>query len=118
MNNTEARVLATGLIWIALTILGVALMVTDTAGGSMSFMLATLIGGGTIGTAAIWRRSETSADPLDAAEKAKRRTRVDRLMERLDEHDLDELRYRLMNEQIDVPSPQDEVELVRTGYRE
>ena len=98
MNNI-AKVIGTAIIWGALTILGVAMMVThvNIDSGAIAFMLTMLIIGATIATGAVWRGG-AEADPREQSEKAKRRSRVERLMNDLDERDLDELRYRLMGD--------------------
>src|SRR4051812_45996617 len=100
MNNV-ARVLGTGIIWGALTILGVAMMVTrvEISSGMVAFMMTILIIGATIATSAVWRSGSTETDVREQSEKAKRRSRVERLMSDLDERDIDELRYRLMGDQ-------------------
>src|SRR4051812_30249193 len=99
MNNI-ARVFATGIIWGALTILGIAMMVShvDISGGMLAFMLTALIVGATIGTAAIWNSGSKNEDALEQSGKNKRHSRVERLMSDLNEQDIDELRYRLMSQ--------------------
>lgn len=116
MTNIQARVLATGLIWTALTVLGVAAMVTAT--GSASFMLFVCIAGALIATSVVWKGAEANQSAIEEAEKAKRRTRLDRMMDNLDERELEELRYRLTNDQSDKLVSLDDLELVRTEYRE
>lgn len=111
MNNI-ARVLATGIIWAALTVFGVAIMVTQTtlANGPLMFIVAALVIGAASGTTAVWN----GADARKEAEKTKRRSRVERLMSDLDERDMDELRSRLM----DDPNNNETVsleELMQTG---
>lgn len=98
MNNIS-RVFATGFIWAALTILGVGIMVSHATndGGALVFMVSVLIIGATIATSAVWKSDATHATALEHAEKTKRRSRVERMMDNLSESDMDELRYRLMN---------------------
>jgi len=98
--NSISRVIATGIIWAALTILGVAMMVThvEMSGGMLAFMMTILVIGATIGTAAIWKGGDPEISAHQSSEKAKRRSRVDRLMNDLTDHDLEELRSRLMDE--------------------
>jgi len=110
MNNIS-RVFATGFIWAALTILGVAMMVThiDISSGSLAFMMTALIIGATIGTAAIWNGGKTDVDARESSEKAKRRSRVERLMNDLDDRDIEELRYRLMSNDNDEAVPLEEL---------
>ena len=116
MNNV-ARVFATGIIWGALTILGVAMTVShvDISGFTLTFVMTALIVGATIGTAAVWHNNGANTSAQDEAEKLKRRSRVERLMNDLDEHDLDELRFRLMGDANDESVPLEE--LMQTGRR-
>ncbi len=116
MNHIQARVLATGLIWTALTVLGVAAMVTGASSGSMTAILFVLIVGATISTGTIWRSAEGNPTAIEEAEKMKRRTRLERMIDTLDEREIEELRQRLTGEQDDERVPLDQ--LVRTGYRE
>jgi len=115
VNNIQARVLATGLIWTALTVLGVSAMVTGASSGSMTAILFVLIVGATISTGTIWRWAEPAQKAVEEAEKAKRRTRVERLMNDLDDREIAELRHRLTDEDGERAPLE---ELVRTGYRE
>ncbi len=110
MNNIS-RVFATGFIWAALTILGVAMMVTniDVSSGTLAFMMTILIIGATIGTAAIWRGGDPNENVRERSEKAKRHSRVERLMNDLDDHDIEELRYRLMSQGDDEIIPLEEL---------
>ncbi len=118
MTNMQARVLATGLIWTALTVLGVAAMVTGASSGSMTAILFVLIVGATLSTGTIWRWAEPNSSTEDEAEKSKRRTRIDRMMDNLDDGELEELRYRLRGDEANKRVSLDELELVRTEYRE
>lgn len=114
MNNVS-RVFATGFIWLALTILGVAMMVNhiDISSGTIAFMMTMLIIGATIGTAAIWKGSSPEG-VREQSEKAKRHSRVERLMNDLDERDIDELRFRLMSRDDDEAIPLEE--LISKGH--
>ena len=116
MNNI-ARVFATGIIWGALTILGVAMTFSqaEVSGGLLAFMTTIFIIGATIATSAVWRSNSDRADVREQSEKAKRRSRVERLMSDLDERDIDELRFRLMGDNNDERVPLEE--LIQTGKR-
>jgi hypothetical protein len=116
MNNV-ARVFATGIVWGALTILGVAMMMTrvEVSSGLAAFMMTILIVGATIATSSIWRSGNTETDVREQSEKAKRRSRVERLMSDLDERDIDELRYRLMGDQDEDAVPLED--LMQSGRR-
>jgi hypothetical protein len=109
--NSVSRVFATGFIWAALTILGVSMMVThvDVSSGMLAFMMTVLVIGATIGTAAIWKGGDPESDVRQSSEKAKRRSRVDRLMNDLNERDIEELRYRLMSENDEDRVPLEEL---------
>ncbi len=115
MNNIS-RVFATGFIWAALTILGVAMMVTHVtiSSGTLAFMMAVLVIGATIGTGAIWRGGSHD-DVQQQSEKAKRHSRVERLMNDLDDRDIEELRYRLMSQNDNESVPLEE--LMHTSKR-
>jgi hypothetical protein len=110
MNNI-ARVFATGIIWGALTILGIAATVShvELSSGALTIIMAMLIIGATIGTGAVWKDAGGSVSAKEEAEKAKRRSRVERLMSDLDERDIDELRYRLMGDSDEDRIPLDEL---------
>lgn len=109
--NSISRVFATGIIWAALTILGVAMMVThiDISSGMLAIMVSILVIGATIGTAAIWKGGDLESDVKQSSEKAKRRSRVDRLMSDLSERDIEELRYRLMSQDDEDRVPLEEL---------
>ena len=116
MNNI-ARVFATGIIWGALTLIAIALTVShiDISGGSFVFVVTALIMGATVGTLGIWHDSNNTRNAVEESQKAKRRSRVERLMSDLDEHDIDELRYRLMSDRDEESVPLEE--LMQTGKR-
>jgi hypothetical protein len=116
MNNVS-RVFATGFIWAALTILGVAMMVShaDISGGTLAFVMTVLIIGATVGTLGIWQSNSHQADVKLESEKAKRRSRVERLMSDLDDRDIEELRSRLMLQEDEEGIPLEE--LMRTSNR-
>ncbi len=110
MNNI-ARVFATGIIWGALTILGVAMTVShvELSSGVVALMMTILIIGSTIATTSVWKSESAHPNTREEAEKAKRRSRVERLMSDLDERDIDELRYRLMGDDNDDRVPLEEL---------
>jgi hypothetical protein len=100
MNNNETRLMATFLIWLAFTVTMVTAMVTGIASDSGAYFLAAFtifVIGVSVATTAVWRygSSDTSAQ---SSEKTKRRSQVERLLERMDENELDELRTRLMSD--------------------
>ncbi len=98
MGNNEARVLGTFFIWLAVAIIGAGAMVNAiTLGGIIVFLIVAIVAGmGMSATQSIWGKGHENAE--SDSEKSKRRSRVDRVLERMDEADLDELRARLMSE--------------------
>jgi hypothetical protein len=100
MNDNETRLLATFFIWLAFTVTMIASMVTNLARDSGGFFLIgfmIFVIGAVVATQAVWKYGSAGASP-QTTEKAKRRTQVDRLLERMDEGELDELRNRLLSE--------------------
>ncbi len=89
LNNVisqSARLIATLGIWGFLTII---LTVGDNT-GTNAVWLALILGiGATISTAYIWKSGEESAE--DVAQKAKRNSRISRLVNKLDEEEVAEL---------------------------
>src|SRR5262249_43989166 len=100
MNNNEARVIGTFLVWLALTVILVTAMVSHVTingdyllGGTVVLLIA-----GSITTRAIWRSGDGDHSAIQSAEKSKRRTKLDRMLARLSDDELDDLRTRLMSE--------------------
>lgn len=94
MDNNLTRLISTAVIWTALTIILVAMVVNN----ALDFWMAALTVGSGVGvTAVVWfsQPGNSQAARLAEAEKAKRRGRVDRVLERLNEAELAELRARL-----------------------
>ena len=60
------------------------------------------------GTKIVWRNN-TSQSAVQEVEKAKRRTRLDRMLEDMDEQELAELRERIANDTDDDPVPLDQL---------
>lgn len=100
MSDNDARAAGTFMIWTALTIITVAAMVTniDVNGAYLFAGIIALIIAGAVTTGAIWRSGRRDSDDSHHAEKAKRNGKVERLLARLDERDLEELRSRLLSE--------------------
>jgi len=100
MPINETRLLATFFIWLSFTVTMVAAMVTDVAVNSGIFFLigfAIFVIAAAAATMAVWKFGSPDAS-AQASEKAKRRSQVERLLERMDEGELDELRSRLISE--------------------
>ena len=95
MNNTEARVGATFFIWVAFTIVSVAAIVNSAVIGGLLFLIMILLTGGAVtATQSVWKGVET--DKQSEAEKSKRQGKLDRVMARLSDQDIEELRTRLL----------------------
>jgi hypothetical protein len=99
MNETEARVASTAFVWLSFTVIAVTAMVRDLnidnfMGAFLAFMLVIAA---ISSTKYIWRGVRRD-DAAEEAEKTKRSGRVDRMLERLNERELDELRSRLIND--------------------
>lgn len=97
MGNNFLRMLSTGLVWAAVAGMGITAMVStnvNVEGGAFVLMIAILMIGGAAATSTIWKYGD-HGDDTSEAEKAKRRSRVDRMIDRMDERDLAELRARL-----------------------
>jgi hypothetical protein len=95
MNNTEARVGATFFIWVAFTVVSVAAIVNSSDIGGLLFLIMILLTGGAVtATKAVWTGVEN--DSQSGSEKSKRQGKLDRVMARLTDQDIEELRARLM----------------------
>lgn len=91
MDRNLARMITTAIIWGVLLLMAVTAMVTHT---SMDFWMILLgLAAGTISTLFIWDDHATVAT---SAEKSKRSGRVDQVLKRLNDAELDELRARLV----------------------
>lgn len=95
--NSMARMLTTVIIWGLVASVIITGMIQSYDAGGLAVLTLILGAGAAIVTEKIWAVSSES--PAIAAEKAKRRSKVDRMLERLDDRELAELRARLMSEQ-------------------
>lgn len=95
--NSIARMLTTVIIWGLVASVIITGMIQEYDAGALAVLTLILGIGAAIVTEKIWAVSGES--PVIAAEKAKRRSKVDRMLERLDDQELAELRARLMSEQ-------------------
>lgn len=96
MSNTEARAISSFFVWTAFTIVGVAAIVNGSNMSTFtSIVLAIILAGSAVtATQHIWKSQD--ADDGKNLEKNKRRNNVDRLLERLSDRDIEDLRARLM----------------------
>jgi hypothetical protein len=93
MSNNEARTAATFFIWVAFTLVGIATIVNASEIGGIIFLIMVLLVGGAAGaTQQVWKNAGSE---IADAEKNKRRSKLDRMLERLDDGDIEELRSRL-----------------------
>jgi hypothetical protein len=99
MNNL-ARVISTAFIWSAIAAIMMATVNSPNVNDEWVIPVMALlsIGGGVVGTGVVWSQGWGHA-PREAAEKAKRSSRIDRFLNTVDERELEELRARLMSEQ-------------------
>ncbi|MBI5667766.1 MAG: hypothetical protein HZC41_07135 [Chloroflexi bacterium] len=92
MESNLARMITTAVIWTALLLMAVTAMVTKT---SVDFWMILIgLGAGAVTTMFIWDSSNSK--PADSAGKSKRSGRVDRMLDKLSEAELAELRARLI----------------------
>lgn len=101
MGNNETRLISTGIIWTAFTVIMIGAMVTGAFADSGIFFLmgfGMLLAGVVIATGFVWKYGNNSVSSVEQSEKAKRRSRVERMLDNMDRNDLDELRSRLMSE--------------------
>ena len=97
MNNTEARVGASFFIWVAFTVVAVAAIVNSAVIGGLLFLIMILLTGGAVtATQSIWKSDEN--DRQSESEKSKRNDKLDRVMARLSDQDIEELRARLLSD--------------------
>lgn len=98
MDDNTTKLSATAVIWTAFAVILIGAFVTLSSYGWVPILaviiLMTLAALG--GTPMVWKRY---AMPVEETEKAKRRSRVERVLNDMDEHELEELRARLMREQ-------------------
>ncbi len=99
MNNLS-RVVSTAFIWVAMAIIMVATVSSPNVNDEwvIPVMGLLVIAGGVVGTGVVWSQG-WGQSAGQAAEKAKRSSRIDRFLNTVDERELDELRARLMDEQ-------------------
>jgi hypothetical protein len=99
MGTNEARVAGTCGVWLAVMVVAVGAIVTaKVLGGVLVFLIVAILAGvAAAATQAIWGASSQGSTAQNS-EKSKRRSRVDRMLERMDDAELDELRARLMSE--------------------
>lgn len=97
MKEQEVRLTATGIIWLAFTIVTLgALAASDHVSTTFIFVLTLMFTMAAItSTRMIWRYGNTSTIPVERSEKVKRRTRVEQVLDTMSDSELDELRSRL-----------------------
>ncbi len=118
MGNNWARMIATGFIWGAFTLVAVAALMRDVSidGGPLVLIAAFMIGGTVAATNFIWNGSGSERAAIEA-EKSKRSGRVDRVLEKMSGAELAELRARLMADYDGEAVSLDELLAERSGRR-
>jgi hypothetical protein len=98
MSENESRIGATFFIWLAFTVVSITAMLRDipVQSGSSVFLAILLVLGAVSATRYVWRGSEMTS--RETAEKMKRRSRVERMIDRMSEQDIEELRARLLSD--------------------
>jgi len=94
MDNL-ARLLATAVIWLASMGIIIALAVTGSEALNNFIVVAIIMGTAAGATASIWNAAHGEKAALSQSEKSKRRSRVERLLDSMDDRELEELRTRL-----------------------
>ncbi|MBL8162863.1 MAG: hypothetical protein JNJ61_12820 [Anaerolineae bacterium] len=92
MGNNEARLGATLLIWAAFTVISVVALIAQQFNIPIVVVLA---GASMFATMSVWESAKKADSDEKVAEKSKRRTKVENMLAKLDERELDELRARL-----------------------
>ncbi|MBZ0281251.1 MAG: hypothetical protein K8L97_10965 [Anaerolineae bacterium] len=93
MPDNLARLLATVSIWAAALGIMIAMAVT---GQEINFIIVAIVMGTSAGaTATIWGNTHNDRSAERESEKSKRRSRVERMLESMDDRELEELRARL-----------------------
>jgi cell division protein FtsW (lipid II flippase) len=92
MGNNETRLGATFFIWLALTIIMLAMLGAE----QFNFIIGGILAGAAMfATAAVWQKGADGG--ADKAVKNKRVSRVERFVDNLSDNELDELRARLIS---------------------
>ena len=94
MGNNETRLVSTAVVWTAFTAIMIAAMVTGADGSGFLVGFALLLIGVVSATRIIWKYGG-DVQPGMMTEKTKRCSRVDRVLAKMDETELEELRDRL-----------------------
>ncbi len=90
-----ARLLATCVIWLAAMGTIIALAVTGSEALNNFIVVAIVMGAAAGATIPIWTASQGESAALRESGKSKRRSRVERMLESMDDRELEELRARL-----------------------
>src|SRR5262249_24104399 len=111
MRDSEARVLSTFFIWAALTVIVVTAMLahvemSNFTGVALGVILAISAGAS---TSAIWKGGNAASEVESSTEKTKRRMKVDRVLNRLSDQEIEDLRARLIGDSDGETSSLDEL---------
>jgi flagellar biosynthesis component FlhA len=95
MGNQIPRMIATGIIWAAITAIMMTMMITQS---DLNFIIVAILAGAAwFATDTVWSSGKNEAKAAqEESEKAKRQTKVERLVDTLSQQELNELRSRLV----------------------
>ena len=96
MSENDTKFASTAIIWLAFTVVMIAALAAahSFSSGILVMMMLMFTIAAAAGTQAIWKHYGTRSS--EANEKSKRRTRLDHLLEGMDDGELEELRTRLL----------------------
>ncbi|MBL8162864.1 MAG: hypothetical protein JNJ61_12825 [Anaerolineae bacterium] len=118
MTDTQARALTPAIIWIIFAAIAITALIAGQRveeGVVIATMISSVIAC-LAGTNMVWRGTYGTDNTVADAEKTKRRSRVERLLDNMDERELDELRARLSDSDGEMISL-DDVLAERRGQR-
>jgi hypothetical protein len=100
MKEHEVRLTTTAVIWSAFTIVMVAALVMSNrfSDGFIAVLALMLTVAALAATQMVWKGSGAALAQIERSEKAKRQSRVEQVLNTMDERELEELRIRLMSE--------------------
>lgn len=107
MRNDWARALTTLVVWLMVASMMYVALDRAADGMVQGVVAFLLLAGAYVTTQAIWKQSRPAE--LQAAEKTKRRGKVDLFMQSLDDRELAELRARLIDDTGDEQVSLDEL---------
>lgn len=106
MDANETHLGTTGIIWVAYTVIMVAAMAASNnmSGGMLVMLVIIFTVAALSATSMIWKNRD-----MQSIEKVKRRSRVDRVMDEMNDQELSELRARIGYDTYEDPVALDEL---------